>query len=44
MKNENQTGTGTVGSEFLSFTLGSEEYEHGTHQNCYQTLTVSVGT
>jgi purine-binding chemotaxis protein CheW len=26
MINENQTGSGTVGSEFLTFTLGSEEY------------------
>lgn len=26
MINENLTGTGTIGSEFLTFTLGSEEY------------------
>ncbi len=26
MANENLTGTGTVGSEFLTFTLGNEEY------------------
>jgi len=26
MANENPAGTGTVGSEFLTFTLGSEEY------------------
>lgn len=26
MANENQAGTSTIGSEFLTFTLGSEEY------------------
>jgi len=26
MANENMTGTGAIGSEFLTFTLGSEEY------------------